>query len=132
MVTTVCCTPLQQLSRTRVSPTGRNPLTEPGARISFIRKTCVHPQEHGRPEIGYHAETGAVGNAEARHEGAAGPSGADRQGHDAGTATRPGRHGDGQGSVAEPEQQGAERATVAAHQPGHSGDVEERPNGQRR
>lgn len=90
------------------------------------QKQKERQQQHGGPKGRPDAEAGAVGDAEARHEGTAGTSDTDRQGHDAGATACAGRHGDGQGSVAEPQQQTAELATVVADQPGHCGHVEER------
>lgn len=85
----------------------------------------LQEQQHGGPQIGHYAKTSAVGNAEARHEGTAGPGRADRQGHEPRATARARRHGDGQGPVAESEQQSSERATVAAHKPRHSVHAEE-------
>lgn len=89
----------------------------------------VYLQKYGGSENRQHAKTGTVGDAETGHEGTAGTSRADHQGHDPSTTARARRHGDGQGPIAEPEQQDAERATSVAHQPRHSGHAEERPGG---
>lgn len=89
-------------------------------------------QEHGGPESGRYAKTGATGDAQTRHEGAHGPGGADHQGHDPGAAAGAGRHGDGQRSIAESQQQSVERATSVAYQPGHRGHVEEHATDDRR
>lgn len=97
--------------------------------ISYCKTAQTKPlqeQQHGRPQIGHYAKTGTVGDAEARHEGATGSGGADRQGHEPGATARARRDGDGQGPVAEPQQQGSERAAVVAHKPRHCGHAEER------
>lgn len=107
---------------------GSGRILKPNSRV-FV--SCA-VQKHGGPQIRQHAKTSPVGDAEARHEGTARASRADHQGHDPGSETRAGRHGDGQGPAAEPQQQGAERAALVAHQPGHRDHAEDGPGCRRR